>query len=71
MARSTAVAEGLGLRCRPLLETLADTLAWEVRQGPSRPRKAGLSAADELSLIGQARRDAGPASGRSIHTSVT
>jgi nucleoside-diphosphate-sugar epimerase len=57
MARSTATAEQLGLRCRPLEETLADTLEWEVRQGPGRPRRAGLSPADEVALIAQAREE--------------
>ena len=55
MARSTAVAERLGLRCRPLEETLADTLEWELRHGPGRPRRAGLSPSDEVALIAEAR----------------
>jgi 2'-hydroxyisoflavone reductase len=56
MARSTAAAERLGLRARPLEETLQGALEWEVRHGPGRPRKAGLSPADEAALITQARQ---------------
>lgn len=55
MARSTAAAQALGLHCRPLEETLADTLAWELQQGPARPRLAGLSATDEAALVEAAR----------------
>jgi nucleoside-diphosphate-sugar epimerase len=55
MARSTAAAEALGLVARPLEQTLADTLAWEVASGPGRARKAGLSASDELALLADAR----------------
>ncbi len=60
MDRSAARAEELGLVCRPLEQTLADTLEWEVRQGPGRPRRAGLSPADELALVDRARRDPAP-----------
>lgn len=56
MARSTAAAEALGLTSRPLAETLADTLSWELASGPGRARKAGLSAADEVDLLAQARQ---------------
>lgn len=56
MARSTAAAEALGLVSRPLTETLSDSLAWEVATGPGRARKAGLSAVDEVELLGVARR---------------
>lgn len=55
MAWSTAAAEALGLVARPLEQTLADTLAWELASGPGRARKAGLSPSDELSLIADAR----------------
>lgn len=51
-ARSTESAVGAGLVCRPLEETLRDVLAWELRTGPGRPRKAGLAPADERELIG-------------------
>ena len=56
MARSTAAAEALGLAARPLAQTLADTLAWEVASGPGRVRKAGLSPADEVALLAAARQ---------------
>ena len=39
----------------PLEETLADTLAWEMQSGPGRPRRAGLSPADERTLLALAR----------------
>ena len=65
MARRADVATGLGLAARPLAETLEDTLAWELRTGPDRPRKAGLSPADEVALLREV-----PASGQGIHTSV-
>jgi nucleoside-diphosphate-sugar epimerase len=55
MARDTATSRLLGLACRPVEETLADTLEWELRSGPGRRRKAGLSPADEAALIGLAR----------------
>jgi 2'-hydroxyisoflavone reductase len=41
----------LGLRRRPLAETLADTLADERERGLDRPRRAGLSRGDELALL--------------------
>jgi nucleoside-diphosphate-sugar epimerase len=56
MARDTSAAQAAGLTCRPLEETLEDTLIWELRQGPGRPRQAGLSPADERQLVEQARR---------------
>jgi 2'-hydroxyisoflavone reductase len=57
MARSTALAQGLGLTARPLGETLRDTMEWELRQGPGRPRKAGMSPDDERELLAAARRE--------------
>ncbi|MEO5919859.1 MAG: NAD-dependent epimerase/dehydratase family protein [Pseudolysinimonas sp.] len=48
-AHDTSLAEGLGLRTRPLAETLADTLAWEL--GDPGPRRAGLSDDDERQLL--------------------
>lgn len=50
-ARSTTAARAAGLEPRPLGETLADTLAWEVETSPDRARKAGLSADDERALL--------------------
>jgi nucleoside-diphosphate-sugar epimerase len=55
MARSTTAAEERGLTSRPLSETLADTLAWELATGPGRARKAGLSCDDEVELVAAAR----------------
>ena len=51
MARDTSAARALGLRSRPLAQTLADTLEWELRRGHGRPRKAGLSPAEEGELL--------------------
>lgn len=56
MARDTSAAQALGLRTRPLEDTLRDVLEWELRQGPGRPRRAGLSPDDERELLAQARR---------------
>jgi hypothetical protein len=39
---------------RPLAETLTDGLAWELATGPDRPRRAGLSADDERTLLAAA-----------------
>ena len=51
MARDVSAAEALGLVARPLEETLRDTLEWELRAGPGRQRRAGLSPADEVALL--------------------
>jgi len=61
MTRSTDAAQRLGLVTRPLAETLRDTLEWELRHGPGRPRKAGLSPGDEQELVAAARREHGAA----------
>ncbi len=45
----------LGLRRRPLVQTLADTLDDERRRGLDRPRAAGLSRPDELELLAALR----------------
>ncbi len=55
MARDTSAAHAAGLSCRPLVETLEDTLAWEVLQGPGRQRRAGLSPMEERQLVEAAR----------------
>jgi 2'-hydroxyisoflavone reductase len=51
---STALAESLGLRRRPLAQTLVDTLAWREAR-PEVDLKAGLSDADELELLAALR----------------
>jgi nucleoside-diphosphate-sugar epimerase len=48
-AHDTSVAASLGLRSRPLAETLADTLAWELAEPGE--RRAGLSDEDERALL--------------------
>jgi nucleoside-diphosphate-sugar epimerase len=55
-ARDTGLARRLGLSCRPLADTLADTLAWELRHGPGRARRAGLSPTEERELLQAATR---------------
>lgn len=52
-ARSGARARELGLRPRPIRETLLDTLAWERELGLERRRKSGISAAREAELIAE------------------
>ena len=48
-AHDTSLAESLGLRCRPLAETLADTLAWELSDPGE--RRSGLSDDQERALL--------------------
>lgn len=50
-ARSGAAALAAGMQHRPRADLLADTLAWERRQGLGRPRQAGLSAHRERELL--------------------
>lgn len=50
-ARDSSAARAAGLTLRPLEQTLADTLQWELAQDPGRPRRAGLAAAAERELI--------------------
>lgn len=55
-SRSNARARSAGLVTRPLSETLADTLAWELVRDPDprtqpRRRRAGLSDEDERTLL--------------------
>jgi nucleoside-diphosphate-sugar epimerase len=57
-ARSNALARAAGLELRPLADTLADSLAWDLNHPAAAPRGAGLGDADErelLALLGQAR----------------
>jgi 2'-hydroxyisoflavone reductase len=51
---SKALAESLGLKRRPLAETLADTLAWR-EANPEPALKAGLADAEELELLAALR----------------
>jgi nucleoside-diphosphate-sugar epimerase len=50
-SRDASAAKAAGLTTRPLAETLADTLAWELGRNLDRPRRAGLSDHDERRLI--------------------
>jgi 2'-hydroxyisoflavone reductase len=55
-ARDSNPARAAGLVTRPLEETLADTLAWERTRDRGRRRQAGLSDADERSLLAMTTR---------------
>ncbi len=50
-ARDSGRARAAGLRTRPLEQTLADTLAWELTRDLAAPRRAGLSDDEELDLL--------------------
>lgn len=50
-ARDVSAARAEGLATRPLAETLADTLDWELAQPADRPRRAGLTDAEERALL--------------------
>jgi len=50
-ARDSSAARAAGLVTRPLRDTLADVLAWELTRGPERSRQAGLSDDEERSLL--------------------
>lgn len=52
MARTGSAARAAGLVPRPLGETVAAALRWEVEQGLDRSRKAGLSVERENTLLG-------------------
>ncbi len=49
--RDGAAARALGLRCRPLAQTLADTLRWERTRDRDRVRQAGLTDAEAVALV--------------------
>ena len=51
MTRSTARARALGLVPRPLADTVADVLAWELERPAAHPRAAGLDDAEEQALL--------------------
>lgn len=59
--RSKAVAAGL--KCRPIANTIADTLAWDKTRDPSRPRLAGLSEEREAALLRQPKLNPEPGRG--------
>jgi nucleoside-diphosphate-sugar epimerase len=50
-SRDGSPAKAAGLTTRSLVETLADTLAWELGRNLQRPRRAGLSDHDERRLL--------------------
>jgi 2'-hydroxyisoflavone reductase len=52
-ARDGSAARAAGLVPRPLSETLADTLAWELARDPERKRLAGLADSDERELLAE------------------
>ena len=54
-ARDSRRAYETGLRTRPLAETLADTLAWELEREPPDVRRAGLADEDERALLAELR----------------
>lgn len=54
-ARDSSRAAAAGLQRRPLAQTLADTLAWELTRDSAAPRRAGLTDADERELVAAAR----------------
>ena len=50
-SRDGSPARAAGLTARPLAQTLADTLAWELGRNLQRPRRAGLTDRDERRLL--------------------
>ena len=50
-ARDSSKARGVGLNTRPLEQTLADTLSWELTRPTDSPRRAGLTDDDERALL--------------------
>lgn len=51
VSRSGAAVRRAGLECRPLQETVDDSLRWEREQGLARERRAGLSSEREAALL--------------------
>ena len=45
------IAAGAGLSCRPVAETIRDTLAWDAARGG--PEKQGLDPAEEERLLAE------------------
>jgi len=54
--RDSSAAHRAGLTARPLMKTLADTLEWELAEGPGRARPAGLPDDVERDLLRRATR---------------
>ncbi len=52
-SRDGGAAVRAGLRLRPLAQTLADVLAWELARPATAPRAAGLSDDDERALLAE------------------
>jgi 2'-hydroxyisoflavone reductase len=50
-ARDSSKARRVGLSTRPLEQTLADTLSWELTRPTERARRAGLTGDDERALL--------------------
>ena len=50
-ARDSSKARRVGLTTRPLEQTLADTLSWELTRATDRVRRAGLTDDDERALL--------------------
>jgi len=50
-ARDSSKARRVGLSTRPLEQTLADTLSWELTRATHRARRAGLTGDDERALL--------------------
>ncbi len=61
-ARSNDRARALGLRPRPLAQTLGAALAFEDSRPPDLPRAAGLTDAEEIELLEDLRRGIGSGS---------
>ena len=53
-ARDSSKARAAGLTSRPLADTFADVLAWELARDAPEPRRAGLSTADRASPAARA-----------------
>jgi len=53
MTRRNTAAQSAGLTLRPLQETVADALRWELECGVTRERKAGLTPGNESRLLGE------------------
>jgi hypothetical protein len=57
-ALDSGAAYAAGLSPRPLAETLADALAWELDRPPGQERRSGLTDAEERDLLAAWRRRA-------------